>query len=96
LSPKNKHHKRNYHDNKKEIISIVCRSIKPRYEKDYDDWLRRYLNLKRNVVGYLGTTVIIPGCKRLNMRYSSTDSLIKVYGRMGKIARIYKDVRRGK
>jgi antibiotic biosynthesis monooxygenase (ABM) superfamily enzyme len=69
LSTKNKNHKHNYHDNKKEIISIVCRSIKPGYEKDYGDWLRRYLNLKRNIVCYLGTTVIIPGGRRSNMRY---------------------------
>jgi uncharacterized protein len=31
-----------------EIVSVISRNIKPGHEKDYDDWLQRYLTLERN------------------------------------------------
>jgi hypothetical protein len=30
----------------KEVISVTGRKINPGYEKDYDDWLRRYMVLE--------------------------------------------------
>jgi antibiotic biosynthesis monooxygenase (ABM) superfamily enzyme len=59
----------NNHHHQNEVISIVCRRIIPGYEKDYDDWLRRYLNMEKNVPGYIGTTVIIPGGSKSTIRY---------------------------
>jgi antibiotic biosynthesis monooxygenase (ABM) superfamily enzyme len=43
----------------KTVTSLISRNIKPGYEKDYDDWLRRFLALERKALGYLGTTVVI-------------------------------------
>lgn len=54
---------------KKEVTQMYGRSIKPGHEKDYDDWLRRYLAIERNVPGYLGTTIIMPGGSESNVRY---------------------------
>jgi antibiotic biosynthesis monooxygenase (ABM) superfamily enzyme len=31
------------------------------HEKDYNYWIRRYLELERKAPGYLGTTIIIAG-----------------------------------
>jgi antibiotic biosynthesis monooxygenase (ABM) superfamily enzyme len=45
----------------KEVTVVVNRKIKPGCEKDYDDWLRRFLMLGRKVPGYLGTTTIMEG-----------------------------------
>ena len=45
----------------KTVTSLISRSIKPGYEKEYDDWLRRFLAFERRALGYLGTTVVIPG-----------------------------------
>ncbi len=45
----------------KEITIVVSRRIKPGCEKDYDNWLRRYLKLEKEVPGYIGTTIIIQG-----------------------------------
>ena len=45
----------------KELTIVVSRKIKPGCEKEYDDWLRRYLILQRNVPGYVGTTIIMEG-----------------------------------
>jgi uncharacterized protein len=53
----------------KTITSLISRSIKPGYEKEYDDWLRRFLAFERRALGYLGTTVVIPGGTRSNIRY---------------------------
>ena len=53
----------------KTITSVISRSIKPGYEKEYDDWVRRYLTLERNAPGYLGTTIILPGGASSNVRY---------------------------
>ena len=43
----------------KEVTVVVNRKIKPGCEKDYDEWLRRFLMLERKVPGYLGTTTIM-------------------------------------
>ena len=51
------------------VTSLISRSIKPGYEKDYDDWLRRFLAFERKALGYLGTTVILPGGTNSNIRY---------------------------
>lgn len=42
-----------------EVTKVVSRKIKPGYEKEYDDWLRRYLAIERKASGYLGTTIIM-------------------------------------
>jgi antibiotic biosynthesis monooxygenase (ABM) superfamily enzyme len=43
----------------KEVTVVVSRKIKHGCEKDYDDWLRRFLILERKVPGYVGTTTIM-------------------------------------
>ena len=53
----------------KTVISLISRSIKPGYEKDYDDWLKRFLEFERKALGYLGTTVVLPGGTNSNRRY---------------------------
>jgi uncharacterized protein len=57
----------NVHQN--EVTSIICRNIKQGHEKDYDDWLERYLTSQRKATGYLGTTIIIPGGSKSSLRY---------------------------
>ena len=47
------------HEN--EVTSVICRNIKPGHEKDYDNWLKRYLALQKSAQGYRGITIIIPG-----------------------------------
>jgi antibiotic biosynthesis monooxygenase (ABM) superfamily enzyme len=41
-----------------EVTIVVSRKIKPGYESEYDDWLRRYLAIENKSPGYLGTTII--------------------------------------
>jgi uncharacterized protein len=53
----------------KEVISVTGRKINPGYEKDYDDWLHRYMVLETNAPGYLGTTIIAPGGTMSSLRY---------------------------
>ena len=43
----------------KEVTVVVNIRIKPGCEKDYDEWLGRFLILGKKVPGYLGTTTII-------------------------------------
>jgi antibiotic biosynthesis monooxygenase (ABM) superfamily enzyme len=43
----------------KEVTVVVNLRIKPGCEKDYDEWLGRFLILERKVPGYLGTTTIM-------------------------------------
>ena len=45
----------------KEVTIVISRKIKPGCEKEYDDWLRRYLVLERKIPGYVGTTIITQG-----------------------------------
>lgn len=51
------------------VTIIICRKIRPGHEKDYDYWVRRYLELERKAPGYLGTTIIIPGGSKSPFRY---------------------------
>lgn len=53
----------------KEVTTVISRNIKASHEKDYDDWLRRYMILERNVPGYLATTIIAPGGNSSSVRY---------------------------
>jgi antibiotic biosynthesis monooxygenase (ABM) superfamily enzyme len=53
----------------KEVTAVITRNIKPGHEKDYDEWLRRYMMLENKVPGYLGTTIIAPGGKTSSVRY---------------------------
>jgi antibiotic biosynthesis monooxygenase (ABM) superfamily enzyme len=53
----------------KQVTSVICRNIKPGYERDYDNWARRYLTYQRKAPGYLGTTIIVPGGSKSSMRY---------------------------
>jgi uncharacterized protein len=52
-----------------EVTTVICRKIRPGHEKDYNDWVRRYLTLERKAAGYLGTTIIIPGGSKSPLRY---------------------------
>jgi antibiotic biosynthesis monooxygenase (ABM) superfamily enzyme len=52
-----------------EATWVICRSIKPGRQKDYDDWLERYLTSERKAHGYIGTTIIIPGGSKSSLRY---------------------------
>ena len=56
-------------DYQNEITTVICRKIRPGHEKDYNNWVRRYLTLERKAPGYLGTTIIIPGGSKSPMRY---------------------------
>lgn len=53
----------------KGVIAVITRNIKPGHEKDYDDWLRRYMILENKIPGYLGTTIIAPGGNTSSVRY---------------------------
>jgi antibiotic biosynthesis monooxygenase (ABM) superfamily enzyme len=52
-----------------EVTTVICRKIKPGHEKDYNDWVRRYLVLERKAPGYLGFTMIVPGGSKSPLRY---------------------------
>jgi uncharacterized protein len=45
----------------KEVTIVISRKVKPGYEKEYDDWLRRYLMVEKTVPGYVGATIITQG-----------------------------------
>ena len=45
-------------NNPNEVTFVVSRNKKPWYEKEYDDWLKRYLAIEKNAPRYLGTTII--------------------------------------
>ena len=51
------------------VTTIICRKIRPGHEKDYDYWVRRYLELERKAPGYLGNTIIVPGGSKSPFRY---------------------------
>ena len=48
---------------------VVSIKIKPGFEKDYDEWLRRFLVSVRKVPGYLGTTTIMGTSKDSTVRH---------------------------
>jgi uncharacterized protein len=56
-------------DYQNEVTSVICRNINLGYEKDYDNWLKRFMARQRNAPGYLGVTIIIPGSSKSSMRY---------------------------
>lgn len=56
------------HDSK-EFTEVINRNIKVGHEKEYDEWLRRYMKLESEVPGYLGTTIIAPGGSSSSVRY---------------------------
>ena len=41
----------------KEVTVVVNIRIRPGCEKDYDEWLGRFLTLERKVPGYLGVVL---------------------------------------
>ena len=43
--------------------------VSPGHEKDYNNWVTRYLTLERKAPGYLGYTMIVPGGSKLPLRY---------------------------
>jgi antibiotic biosynthesis monooxygenase (ABM) superfamily enzyme len=51
-----------------EVTTVICRKIRPGHEKDYNNWIRRYLTLERNAPGYVGTSIIIPGGSKSPLR----------------------------
>jgi uncharacterized protein len=53
----------------KEFTEVITRNITPGHERDYDDWLRRFMISERQFPGYLGTTVIAHGGNVSSMRY---------------------------
>jgi hypothetical protein len=56
-------------DYQNKVTTVICRKIRPGHEKDYNDWVRRYLTLERKAPGYLGTTIIIPGSSKSPLWY---------------------------
>jgi hypothetical protein len=42
----------------KEVTEVMSRNIRAGHERDYDDWLRRFILSERQFPGYLGTTII--------------------------------------
>ena len=71
-------------DYQNEVTSVICRKIRPGHEKDYNDWIRRYLTLERKATGYLGTTIIILGGSKSPLRYIIRRFADKArYGKMG-------------
>lgn len=61
-SPDSKH-------SSKEVTEVISRNIKVGHEKDYDDWLERFMISERQFPGYLGTTIIAPGGSNSSVRY---------------------------
>ena len=51
------------------VTTVICRKIGPGHEKDYTDWVRRYMALEKKIPGYLGTTIIVPGGSKSPLRY---------------------------
>jgi uncharacterized protein len=56
-------------DYQNEVTTVICRKIKPGHEKDYNNWVRRYLTFERKAPGYLGTTIIVTGDSKSPLRY---------------------------
>src|SRR3954447_12885285 len=53
----------------KEVTEVISRNIIPNHEKDYDDWLERFMKSERQFPGNLGTTIIAPGTNSSSVRY---------------------------
>jgi antibiotic biosynthesis monooxygenase (ABM) superfamily enzyme len=53
----------------KEVTEVICRNIAAGHEKDYYDWLERFMISERQFPRYLGTTIIAPGGNISSVRY---------------------------
>ncbi len=53
----------------REVTEVISRNIIPGHEKEYDNWLQRFMNSEREFPGYLGTTIIVPGGNISSVRY---------------------------
>ena len=53
----------------KEVTEVISRNIAADHEKDYDDWLQRFMISERQFPGYLGTTIIASGGNSSSVRY---------------------------
>jgi|SRR6476646_5567671 len=53
----------------REVTEVIARDIAAGREKDYDDWLERFMKAERQFHGYLGTTIIAPGGNTSSIRY---------------------------
>jgi len=53
----------------KEFTEVISRNITGGHEKDYDDWLQRFMTMERQFPGYLGTTIVAPGGNTSSVRY---------------------------
>lgn len=53
----------------KEVTEVISRNIAAGHEKDYDDWLQRFMISERQFPGYLGTTIIAHGGNISSVRY---------------------------
>lgn len=42
----------------RDVTIVISRKIKPVCEKQYDDWLRRYLILEKKIIGYEGICIV--------------------------------------
>ena len=49
----------------KEVTEVITRNISAGHERDYDDWLRCFMISERQFPGYIGTTVIAPGGRKM-------------------------------
>ena len=64
----------------KDVTIVISRKIKAGCEKQYDDWLRRFLMLEKNIPGYVETTIITQGgtdsaIRHIIHKFSDTASL---------------------
>ena len=59
-------------DEESGVTEVISRDIKAGRETDYDEWHRRFLELKKKSPGYLSTTVIAPGGGNSGIRYVIT------------------------
>ena len=55
-------------DYQNEVTTVICRKIRTGHEKDYNNWVQRYLTLERRAPRSLGTTIIIPGGSKSPLR----------------------------
>ena len=61
--------KTGYGKDSKEVTEVISRNIVAGHEKDYYEWLERFMILERQFPGYLGTTIIAPGGNTSSLRY---------------------------
>ena len=47
-------------DCQNEVTTVICRKVRPGHEKDYNDWVRRYLTLERKAPSYLRAGKLCP------------------------------------